>query len=205
MASAKAHPNNVHSCEAKPVEFSKHIKSLSSALSSDDFLTLMDFYVLHAPVLKNSSKTENQFGQRSLRYYGWTDSSQMNKLERSLLSAASLPNFVMLRTDSITETLASMQMDEKGCVEHSRAVLQQTHSVRLLETGEIQVSANETRMECLFRHIRNSLAHNRTYIFPNEMIMLEDLDNDEKKTTAKILIPLEGLSKWRKVIMKEEI
>ena len=205
MASEKAHPNNVHSCKENPVEFSKHIQSLSSALSPDEFLTLMDFYVLHAPVLKNTSKTENQFGQRSLRYYGWADSSQLNKLEHSLLSTALLPSFVIMRTDSISETLSAMQLNDKGCIAHSRAVLQQTHSVKVLETGEVQVTVGEKRMECLFRHIRNSLAHNRTYVFPNDMIMLEDLDSDEKHTTAKILIPKDCLMKWRKVVMKEEI
>ena len=199
MGESKAHPNNMHCCDAHLVEFSQYRKSLAEVLSHADFTSVYDFFVLHAPILK-SAEIENEFGQRSLRFYNWISNPQMNRLERELLRTAGLSSFIMLKSDTIIETLQAMQLRETGCTEHPRAVLQQNFVVKILEDGTIQVINDETRMQCLFRHVRNALAHNRTFSLPNSMIMLQDEDGKSKKITARLLLPAAALSQWITVI-----
>ena len=54
-------------------------------------------------------------------------------------------------------------------------------------------------MECLFRHIRKTLAHNRTYQFENGNILLEDVDDNEK-VSARILLSKRTLLDWIDII-----
>lgn len=202
MSKNEAHPNHIHSCNEATVEFSKHVKSFTEIYSAEEFASIYDFFVLHAPVLKNGESEENQFGQRSLKYYRWSGNTQLSKLERELLKTAMLPNFIILRSDTINETLQSMKLKDMGCSIHPRAVLLQKHTLKILENGKLQIDG-ETRMECLFRHVRNSLAHNRTFSFPNSMIMLQDEDESNKTITARLLIPRDALIQWKKVILRE--
>ena len=61
----------------------------------------------------------------------------------------------------------------------------------------------EPPMVCLFRHIRNAIAHGNTYQFENNNILLED--KYKGKLTARILIKHETLIDWIKVIDKNNI
>ena len=126
----------------------------------------------------------------------------MNRLEGRLLRAANLSVFCMIRADRIDQTLEAMDLDKTICCTHPRAVLRQLCSVRIQEDGSVNVSQGETRMECLFRHVRNSLAHNHTYMFENGNILLEDCD-DSSNISARILIPRDALLDWMKIIKKE--
>ena len=60
----------------------------------------------------------------------------------------------------------------------------------------------ETDLECLLRHIRNSIAHGHVFIIHNGnyiSILLED-QNDKGNTTARIVCCQADLKKWRTVL-----
>lgn len=181
--------NYVHSCDKEKVETAIYKKNLSDSNSDvytlEQFKKIIDYYVSKAPVLKNNAKDDG-FGLRSLSNIGWKGSGALGKLERELIRNAEL-TLVFLRSDSITNTITSMDLDSRICCDHARGVLKQGFKLNAKENGEIKVSNSETRMECLFRHIRNSLAHGRTYVFNNGFIMLEDLD-ESGVISAKLLV-----------------
>lgn len=193
--------NYIHVCELTKI----NIKNKAIALSKMNFtqpqmLEIIDFFLFNAPVLKTNTKT-NEFGLKSLKDYGWVGPS-LGKLEGKLLNAANLSIFCFIKSDTIQETLKAMDLEDKICVEHPRAVLKQNVKVTLLEDGSTRISQQETRMECLFRHLRNSLAHNLTYQFDNGNILLEDQD-DNNRITARILIPKDALLEWIKIIKQD--
>ena len=160
-------------------------------------MKIINFYIFNAPILKNG--TSNGFN-KSLKDYGWgTTQNNANKLERSLLKASKLGNFIFLKSSTIENTIDSMDLNSSICISHERAVLKLNGKVTAEEDGSFVFTESETRMESLFRHIRNSFAHNRTYIFDNDFILLEDCD-DSNKITAKILIEIKTLLKWIDVI-----
>lgn len=62
----------------------------------------------------------------------------------------------------------------------------------------------ETDLECLLRHIRNSLAHGHVYIIHRGnyiSILLEDINNSGK-TTARIICCQADLKKWKAILEK---
>lgn len=63
---------------------------------------------------------------------------------------------------------------------------------------EYKIVPGGSQADCLFTHIRNSLAHGNTYFFENGNILLED--KDQRKISARILIPLQALIEWIKII-----
>lgn len=167
------------------------------------FRRIVDFYVSKAPVLKNNKKDTEGFGLRSLKDLGWVGNTGLGRLEAELKSSADLTLY-FIRSNSIDSTLESMNLDGCICIEHARGVLQQKHNIVLKENGEVSITPDESRMECLFRHIRNSLAHGRTYSFNNGYIMLEDMDNQSNKITARLLIKFQSLIEWIEIIGNPE-
>lgn len=129
-------------------------------------------------------------------------SANISKLEGKLLKSSGISTFCFIKSDSISETLEEMNLGDKICIDHPRAVLKQSIKVTIYEDCKVEVKQQETRMECLFRHIRNSLAHNHTYLFDNGNILLEDCD-DNGKISARILMPKDALIEWMKIIKKE--
>lgn len=202
MAKKYVNENYIHNCGGKKVEIKKYIKPLTEMeIDKDKLLELIVFYLFNAPVL-SASKPKNDFGLKSLKDYGWVGNSDMVKLEGRLLRAAGLGMFCFIKSDSINQTLESMDLQDKICIEHPRAVLKHNCSPQLREDGSFSITQHETRMECLFRHIRNSLAHNHTYFFDNGYVLLEDCD-DSEKVTARILIPKDALIEWVSIIKQK--
>lgn len=58
---------------------------------------------------------------------------------------------------------------------------------------------HETMLSCLFRHIRNSFAHNNTYFFENGNLLLIDFDG-KNKVSAMLLIRQQTLFDWMALI-----
>lgn len=193
--------NNSHVCNEKKEKLDNHKESIiQSTLTTDEINAVFDFYVLHAPILRSGSDKTADFGMKSFGEYGWYGNRGLSELERNLLKSGDVHRFVMIRADSIDETLENMGLKDDICIKHPRAVMQQNFKVTVKENGEVKLEERETRMQCLFRHIRNSIAHNRTYLFENgEMILLEDADTD-KKVTARILIKVKTLVDWIQII-----
>lgn len=197
--------NDLHECKAQKFKLEYKESSLKDCgLSSEEIVLIWDFFVSHAPVCKNHDNKGDGFGLRYLGAYGWTGNADHNALERKLLAEANLGRFVMIRAEKITDTLSLMNLQDEICWEHPRAVLKQNYSITVHENGSVSIENSETRMICLFRHIRNSLAHNRIYFSPDgDKILLEDAD--DKGITARILIPVSCLLNWITIIDKNKV
>lgn len=64
---------------------------------------------------------------------------------------------------------------------------------------------NESELQALLRHVRNSFAHGLVYVWKKKtgnFIMLVDYDSKKHKITAKILISDKILNSWKRVIEK---
>ena len=62
----------------------------------------------------------------------------------------------------------------------------------------------ETDLECLLRHLRNSIAHGHVYIVHGGNtihVCFEDI-NPQKKTTARIVCTQAELKKWRSILVE---
>lgn len=102
------------------------------------------------------------------------------------------------------------------CIDCPRGVLKWRYKSVITEDEAIQFvySANsntpqeedetnkfhETMLSCLFRHIRNSLAHNNTYFFENGNLLLVDFDTN-KELSAMLLIRQQILLDWMNLII----
>lgn len=205
MANKEINENYKHVCDSTLINPSEHIRSISLAgYSDEEFKSIMDFYILHAPILK-SDKTD-AFGLKNLKDYGWRGNSDMNKLERELLKVSTIQMFCFIKSSSIQGTLDQMMLGKGNwCVEHPRAILKQDFDVKIFESGKVEITNSETRMECLFRHMRNSIAHNHIYVFDNGNILFEDIDSQSKAITARILLTKETVLNWISVVKKEQV
>lgn len=151
--SSKTNENYKHECDCKPVNIANYHSSLSDfPFSAEEIKEIVEFYIFHAPILKNEKETIGKFGLRSLGSYGWRTSAGLNSLERKLLSSSNMPFFCILKSDSIDETAKALKLDESICIDHPRAILLLNRKIKVLENGEISFDC-EPRMLCLFRHI----------------------------------------------------
>lgn len=198
--SIEVNENYKHSCNSQKECLVNHISSLSAAYTDEEFKRIIEFYVFAAPILK--SDKSDAFGLKNLKDYNWKGNADMNKLERELLRASEMLGFYFIKASTISGTLAQMDLVDRVCVEHPRAVLMQNYSTTVYENGRVVLNNSETRMECLFRHIRNSIAHNHTYIFRNGMILLEDTDQNNI-ITARIMLKKKALLDWINIVSKQ--
>lgn len=200
MAKLKTNENYMHECDSAKYNLKRCIQSISAIYSEQDFKTIAEFYLLNAPVLKSGKS--DAFGLKSLHEYNWRGNSDMNKLERELLKSSGLSFFCFIKASSIDDTLIQMNLEGDICGSHPRAVMLQNCSATIHENGQVEVKASETRMECLFRHIRNSIAHNHTYILGEDAIVLEDIDTNSK-ITARIMLFKKTLIEWIPIISRQ--
>ena len=193
----------VHHCSDAKVSKKANKKSLTvSPFSYAQIDMLWDFYVTHT--ISGGSGLE-----RSVNDYGWKKDDNKKDgypaLEKELIAKAGLSNNIcFIRSTTCKDTMSAMNLsNDEICIEHPRAVLLQKYSTTVDENEKISFSGGgENRVNCLFRHIRNSFAHGNTYFFDNGNVLLEDKDNS--KITAAILIKQQTLLDWIRVIDKEE-
>lgn len=192
--------NYTHCCDCKKVSIKQFQGSFigESIESKKEFAEIIDFYIFKAPILKDS-KNENDFGLTSLSKLGWHGNGGLGRLESELKSKANITLY-FIRSDRINNTVSAMNLDDNICIEHARGVLKQNYSITVKENGEKILSNSESRMLCLFRHIRNSLAHGRTYTFDNGYILLDDIEGNGI-LSARLLIKLSDLHEWIYIIL----
>ncbi len=93
MAKKESNENYCHSCEKDKVNIHNYLSPIFEAqYTLDEFKHIIDFYLLHAPVLKSDSP--NLYGLKNLKDYGWCGTADMSKLERELLKTSK--NFIGL-------------------------------------------------------------------------------------------------------------
>lgn len=104
------------------------------------------------------------------------------------------------------------------CIECPRGVLKWRYKSTITEDEELKFISSknsnspqeeeddetndqhEAMLSCLFRHIRNSFAHNNTYFFENGNLLLIDFDS-KNKVSAMLLIRQQTLLDWRALII----
>ena len=173
----------------------------NSGLTPEEIDLIWDFYVTKSPA--------EQSGQSiSFISYGWEDTTSKENgfraLEEALAHEAGLDSFVFVRAKTIKDTLNANDLgNDRISIERSRAVLMQNYSISIDEKEKMTLKSSESRVKCLFRHIRNAFAHGNTYFLGQRMIVLEDKEG--KTITARILIPLQCLLDWITVVDKDGI
>ena len=204
MAKTKELSNNAHICAGTKYNMNAGKSSFEKLPYTDEELRkILDFYLFHAPVRKDSKEDGDGFELRYLGDYGWAASAELNRLEREMLKSSGITRFVLVKADTITEILDDMNLVGDMCVAHPRAVFNQLHKLTVTEYGEMKNSSGEKRLVCIFRHIRNSLAHNRVYLYDGDMIMLEDAADDGKNVTARLLMKSKTLIDWIYIVDKD--
>ena len=191
----------LHKCEGRtenPIGYSISLRE--SSFSEHECSILWDFYVSHAISEKN--RVDN------LLTYGWAQTTSKKDghpaLEKSLADAAGLTEFHLIRSSDIKDTLNAMNLTgARICIEHPRAVMKWNAIAKVNEDEKLEFANSESRVTCILRHVRNSLAHNNTYFFQNGMIMLEDKENT--KITARILMRQSALLNWIEIIDRNNI
>jgi hypothetical protein len=191
----------IHSCnDVKIKKGSYHLSLKESGFTDAQIKILWDFYVSRSFAASTGDPI-------SLETCGWHDTQSKTDglpvLESALAAAAGLASFCIIRNKTIRDTLGQMDLsNERICVSHSRAVLAQSFTYESDENETIKIKSAESRINAIFRHIRNSFAHGNTYFFPNGNCLL--IDKDGSKTTAAILIPKESLWDWIAIVDKSK-
>lgn len=191
----------VHKCEGNRLNPNGYAISLrDSSFSEHECNIIWDFYVSHAISDKNTID--------NLLAYGWSITNSKTDgypaLEKSLANAAGLAEFHLIRSTDIKDTLSAMSLTgTMVCIDHPRAVMKRNASTKVNENETLEFTESEGRVLCIMRHVRNSLAHNNTYFFQNDMLMLED--KEKTKITARILMEKKALLDWIKIIDKNNI
>jgi hypothetical protein len=186
-----------HSCEETKVEKDLYRASLLSQPFFEDFYKkIYDFYLTNSFAADTQQKIQ-------LKDYGWEGNSNergLKTLEDLLSANAGIGEMCMIRSTTIKDTLEAMDLSGTHiCIEHARAVMLQRYSTKIDENEEVTFDNKETRIKCLFRHIRNALAHGGTYFFKNRMMLIEDYES------AKILIPQQSLIDWINIVDQNHI
>ena len=191
----------VHSCDDEKIEKAPyHLALKESGFTGDQINILWDFYVSRS----FAAATGNPI---SIESCGWHDTQSKTDgfpaLESELASAAGISAFCIIRNKTIKDTLSQMDLaNDRICVSHPRAVLSQNFTYESDENETVKIKSGESRINAIFRHIRNSFAHGNTYFFPNGNCLL--IDKDGSKTTAAILIPKQALWDWISIVDRKK-
>lgn len=186
-----------HRCDEAKVEKNLYRRSLKDSGFNDyQCNTIWDFYVARS----FAAATGNQI---SLDNFGWKNTNSkvdgLPALEERMKTAASLPEFCIIRSRTINDTLAAMDLlNSRICISHPRAVIMQDFSFESDENEQVKIKSGESRINAIFRHIRNSFAHGNTYFFENGMCLLED--KDKGKITAEILVSKQSVLDWIQIV-----
>lgn len=202
MSKPAYNENFRHCCNEIKLDFSTNAKTIGDMYNADESSRLLVFYLSVGPISNKDASTSTI---RSLADYGWQGSSQLSSLERRLLASSGISSFCMLSSEKIDATLESMDLTGKICPIHPRAVIQRTiKKIHLKEDGQIKIDyVDQNRMQCLFRHIRNSFAHGLTYELSDDVLLLEDqAGHQDKSITARILVKKQTLIDWIDIIKK---
>lgn len=190
-----------HRCNGIKAEKDLFKKSISEANFSKHQIDLIwDFYVTHSLCGTGLSRT--------IMDYGWNATQDKNDgypaLEQGLADVAGINKFCIIRAKTINDTLKAMDLfNDHLCISHPRAVLMQNFTLQINENEEVSFKSQEARINAIFRHIRNAMAHGNTYFFQNGFMLLEDKAG--KQITSAIMIKQRTLLDWIEVVDKNRI
>ena len=195
----------VHRCIVPKVNVIPFRNTINSTgFTDEEIKKIWEFYVTKSMAEKSSQSVK-------LENYGWdinqSKTTGLPALENELSNAADSCVMCFVRARTIKDTLSAMDLSNSMiCTEHPRAVLKQEYRYDHNENEEVQIESGESRIVCLFRHIRNAFAHGNTYFFENGNLLFEDKDKGESGAiSARIIIPQRALLTWIQIVDKDNI
>ncbi len=180
-------------------EYKKPIYEIG--LPKDLESTIWDFYVTRSFANSASQKrTVKDFGIKQIPF-----KKMMQKAE------ITDDNCKILTCTTMKKALADLKLEVEGKDERGNKTTIEidfdTPRICCLQSftvnEDIKVVPSGSQADCILTHIRNSFAHGNTYFFDNGNVLLED--KDRGKVTARMLIAVESLIDWIKLIDSSHI
>lgn len=180
-------------------DFQKSI--YNSDLTEEQQNMIWDFYVTHS--FASSAKQKRKITDYGFKSIPWNEMKSVANLEES--------NVRILLANSINKTLSECDLEiisGKGKEKHNIPIEIDTLKIVCLTPYTISdydaPKGKCGEAESVLTHIRNSLAHGMTYFFDNGNVLFED-KSQNGNTTARIILKLQTLLDWIKIIDKNEI
>ena len=116
-------------------------------------------------------------------------------------------NFRFMPCTTMTNTIKSLNLCLEGKDKNNKKVEMELEDIetprmcclqQFTVTEEGQIKPGPSKADCLFTHIRNAMAHGNTFFFDNGNVLLEDKDGS--KITARILISVQSLVEWIRIV-----
>ena len=181
------------------VEVQNFHKSINeSCYSSEQIAVIWDFYVTHSVASSVSLRREAKDYEQK----------KFPLKEMKCKAEFAEKNDRVLLADSMDRTVEEMEMHttigngndkRNNPIDISNPKLICTTPYTISDTDKPKAKYGEA--ESILTHIRNSFAHGNTYFFDNKMMLLEDkARGNNGKTTAMILIRMQTLIDWIKII-----
>ena len=164
-------------------------------LSKDIESIIWDFYVTKS--FSNSSSQKRAVGEFGIKTLPFKEMMQIASIDDN--------NCKIMSCSSIKKSLLMMGLETEQKTNKNKkeiAIEIDTPKICCLQpfsvNEDFKIVAKQSSADCLFTHIRNAFAHGNTYFFDNGNILLED--KDDRKITARIIIPVQSLIDWIKII-----
>lgn len=154
-----------------------------------NFIRILDFYLVHSPVLGLSAKC------KSLQHYGWESPWKKPYWLNKQLKQAS-GNYELLFSAQSNGAM-EQNLEEAG--------LSQNFPDQLDKERIGFVNTKKNQFVSVFGHIRNAFAHGRFAIYNakgKKVFVLEDVmpGNAPKTVTARMIVHQDTLLKWINII-----
>lgn len=146
---------------------------------------LVDFYQLKCPYAKSDESRATSAVAMNLSDKGW-EREKLHLLMQWIASKFVNESRLSLSfkvSENVNKTTRELGLDiDSPAVLPCRGVLQINNKAGVSESGECKVKLNEAYATCLFRHIRNSIAHANYMVTESGHVLL--LDASSKPNTA---------------------
>lgn len=170
-------------------------------LSSDAEAIIWDFYVTRSFASSTSQKRSvNTFGIAQIPIKQMMTAARISTEDFVIIPCTTMPATLKnLDFETSGKNIDGKAMETEIDIDRPRLCCIQKFTVK----DDQGVSPNGSPAECLFTHIRNAFAHGNTYFFDNGNVLLEDKDGS--KITARILIAVQTLLDWIRLIDQKSL
>lgn len=172
---------------------------------------LFKFYLLSCPYAKSDKSAAPAVSSLNLAENGWTGPKLhqlMQWISLQFIDENQKLAIHYLPLNDITNVLKKQGLvgDTEPPATASIAYLSIANKLSLNEQGQCKLELTETYITCLFRHIRNSLAHGNYQELDNSRVALYDTSSKpgtaekSKKYTFAMVTSIEFLQKLMKLV-----
>ncbi len=172
---------------------------------------LFRFYLLRCPYTKSNKSSSTAAGALNLASKGWTRprlNQLMQWVSSYFLGSDGQLNLTYYASGAVNESLEKQGLTlEEPDIAPCRASIAINNKLSIDESGRCKLRLTETYATCLFRHIRNSLAHGNFKPLENSYIALFDCstkpNSENKRYTFGMLTTIAFLYELKKLLESE--